>query len=316
VTYKKTTAVIFEKPGTLELRAASLRAPNASECLVESQWSGISTGTERLMLTGQMPPFPGLGYPLIPGYETVGKILESPKGSKLTPGTTVFAPGSVGFTDAKNLFGGSAQHLVCREDKLIALPEKLSSDGVLLALAATALHALRRCESVGPPELIVGHGVLGQLLARLTRIIHGVSPTVWERDPARRPSNLDYTVYDADQDPRYDYGVVCDVSGSADALNQMIARCKPGATAVLGGFYSSAVTFDFPPAFIREINLLVSAEWQPQDLKEAARLASDGTLDFSQLITDVLPVTHAAQAYDRAFNDSSCLKMVIDWRSI
>jgi 3-hydroxyethyl bacteriochlorophyllide a dehydrogenase len=76
------------------------------------------------------------------------------------------------------------------------------------------------------------------------------------------------------------------------------------------------VTFDFPPAFIREINLLVSAEWQPQDLKEAARLASDGTLDFSQLITDVLPVTHAAQAYDRAFNDSSCLKMVIDWRSI
>jgi 3-hydroxyethyl bacteriochlorophyllide a dehydrogenase len=95
----------------------------------------------------------------------------------------------------------------------------------------------------------------------------------------------------------------------------MIARCKPGATAVMAGFYSSAVTFDFPPAFMREINLLVSAEWQPQDLKEAARLASDGTLDFSQLITDVFPATRAPQAYDRAFNDSSCLKMVIDWRS-
>jgi 3-hydroxyethyl bacteriochlorophyllide a dehydrogenase len=49
----------------------------------------------------------------------------------------------------------------------------------------------------------------------------------------------------------------------------------------------------------------VSAEWQPQDLKEAARLASDGTLDFSRLITDVLPVNQAAQAYDRAFNESS-----------
>jgi 3-hydroxyethyl bacteriochlorophyllide a dehydrogenase len=66
---------------------------------------------------------------------------------------------------------------------------------------------------------------------------------------------------------------------------------------------------------MREINLLVSAEWQPQDLKEAARLASDGTLDFSQLITDVMPATRANQAYDRAFNDSRCLKMVIDWRS-
>ena len=186
----------------------------------------------------------------------------------------------------------------------------------MLALAATALHALRRCEQIGPPQLVVGHGVLGQLLARLTRIIHGTTPTVWERDPARRPAGLDYAVYDASQDPRHDYSVVCDVSGSADALNQMIARCKPGATVVMAGFYSSAVTFDFPPAFMREINLLVSAEWQPQDLKEAARLASDGTLDFSQLITDVLPATRAPQAYDRAFNDSRCLKMVIDWRSI
>ena len=73
MTYKKTTAVIFEKPGLLEVREASLRAPAANECLIESDWSGISTGTERLMLTRQMPPFPGLGYPLIPGYETVGK---------------------------------------------------------------------------------------------------------------------------------------------------------------------------------------------------------------------------------------------------
>ena len=97
-------------------------------------------------------------------------------------------------------------------------------------------HALRRCEQTGPPELIVGHGVLGQLLARLTRIIHGTTPTVWERDPARRPAGLDYAVYDASQDPRHNYSVVCDVSGSADALNQMIARCKPGATVVMAGF--------------------------------------------------------------------------------
>jgi myo-inositol-1(or 4)-monophosphatase len=34
--------------------------------------SGISTGTERLLWDGTMPPFPGLGYPLVPGYETVG----------------------------------------------------------------------------------------------------------------------------------------------------------------------------------------------------------------------------------------------------
>ena len=316
MTYKKTTAVIFEKPGALELREASLRAPAANECLIESDWSGISTGTERLMLTGQMPPFPGLGYPLVPGYETTGRVIKAPKGSQILEGALVFVPGGVGFTDAKNLFGGSARHVICPADRVVPINDDLAQDGVLLALAATARHAIRRCEAAGPPELIVGHGVLGQLVARLTESLYGQSPVVWETNPQRRISKGNYRVCDIDNDERHDYSVVCDVSGSANALNQMISRCRPGATVVMAGFYSSAVTFDFPPAFIREINLLVSAEWQPQDLKEAAELASNGKLDLTDLITDVLPATQAESAYNRAFNDNSCLKMVIDWRSI
>ena len=316
MTYKKTTAVIFEKPGALELREASLRTPAANECLIESDCSGISTGTERLMLTGEMPPFPGLGYPLVPGYETTGRIIRAPANSPLSEGMRVFVPGGVGFTDAKNLFGGSARHVICPEHRVVPINDDLAQDGVLLALAATARHALRRCEAVGPPELIVGHGVLGQLLARLTESLYGKSPVVWETNPLRRESKGKYRVCDIDNDQRHDYGVVCDVSGSASALNQMISRCRPGATVVMAGFYSSAVNFDFPPAFMREINLLVSAEWQPQDLKEAAKLGSNGELDLTDLITDVLPATQAESAYNRAFNDNSCLKMVIDWRSI
>ena len=34
---------------------------------MDVEWSGISTGTERLLWSGRMPPFPGLGYPLVPG---------------------------------------------------------------------------------------------------------------------------------------------------------------------------------------------------------------------------------------------------------
>ena len=41
---------------------------------VAVSFSGISTGTERLLWEGTMPPFPGLSYPLVPGYETVGTI--------------------------------------------------------------------------------------------------------------------------------------------------------------------------------------------------------------------------------------------------
>ena len=312
----ETSAVVLEKPEHLTIEMVGLKDPDQDEVVVRVLHSGISTGTEKLLWSGAMPPFPGLGYPLVPGYETTGRIIRAPANSPLSEGMRVFVPGGVGFTDAKNLFGGSARHVICPEHRVVPINDDLAQDGVLLALAATARHALRRCEAVGPPELIVGHGVLGQLLARLTESLYGKSPVVWETNPLRRESKGKYRVCDIDNDQRHDYGVVCDVSGSASALNQMISRCRPGATVVMAGFYSSAVNFDFPPAFMREINLLVSAEWQPQDLKEAAKLGSNGELDLTDLITDVLPATQAESAYNRAFNDNSCLKMVIDWRSI
>ena len=42
---------------------------------MDIEWSGISTGTEKLLWSGRMPPFPGMGYPLVPGYESVGRIV-------------------------------------------------------------------------------------------------------------------------------------------------------------------------------------------------------------------------------------------------
>ena len=68
------TAVVFEQPGEMSLRPVELPEPQSTDCVVEVQWTGISTGTERLLWDGRMPPFPGLAYPLVPGYESVGNV--------------------------------------------------------------------------------------------------------------------------------------------------------------------------------------------------------------------------------------------------
>ena len=64
--------------------------------------------------------------------------------------------------------------------------------GVLLALAATAQHAV----AGGLPDLIVGHGVLGRLLARLT-VAAGGQPVVWERHGGRTDGAIGYRVTQA-----------------------------------------------------------------------------------------------------------------------
>ncbi|MEL6544207.1 MAG: chlorophyll synthesis pathway protein BchC, partial [Myxococcota bacterium] len=164
------TAVVLQEPECLTLSSVELTPPSVDDVVVEVDFSGISTGTERLLWSGRMPPFPGMGYPLVPGYESVGRVVQG--NEHVENGTTVFVPGSNGFVDVRGLFGGAASTLVVPSARVIPIASDLGEQGVLLALAATAQHALG--DSI--PDLIVGHGVLGRLLARLA-VARGGAPT-------------------------------------------------------------------------------------------------------------------------------------------
>jgi bacteriochlorophyllide a dehydrogenase len=310
-----TTAVVFAAPEAVELRELPLEVPAGEHVVVEVEWSGISTGTERLLFSGKMPPFPGMGYPLVPGYETVGRVVE---GTPAIPqGSRVFVPGASCFGPVRGLFGGSASRLavpVARVTPLDgAMDEAHAEQGVLLALAATARHALAGGDG-RKAELIVGHGVLGRLLARLA-VAAGGEPTVWETNPVRAEGAQGYRVVAPSDDARRDYGCIVDVSGDAQLLDELVGRTRKGGEVVLAGFYSDRVSFNFAPAFIREVRLRVAAEWRPEDLVAVMELLRAGTLSLDGLITHRRPATQAAEAYAQAFGDPRCLKMLLTWRS-
>jgi 3-hydroxyethyl bacteriochlorophyllide a dehydrogenase len=306
-------AIVLEEPERLSLRRLPLDSPGAMDVVVETLWSGVSTGTERLLYTGRMPDFPGMGYPLVPGYETVGEVVEAGSESGFTVGQRVFAPGATCFGPVRGLFGGAASHIVVKGSRLVAIPESLGDRGILLALAATAYHARGGVDSSGR-TLIVGHGVLGRLLARLGVAV-GDDPIVWERNPLRRDGAEGYAVIDPDSDSRRDYHTIYDVSGDPDLLDTLIARLAPGGEIVLAGFYERPLAFAFPPAFMREARLRVAAQWRPEDLSGVTRLVDEGRLSLDELITHRRFAIQAKTAYPLAFNDPNCLKMVLDWRA-
>jgi 3-hydroxyethyl bacteriochlorophyllide a dehydrogenase len=320
-----TLAVVFEQPEHLSVRTLSLVDATDADVLVAMRWSGISTGTEKLLYTGRMPPFPGLGYPLVPGYEGVGEIIEAGPASHRTVGQLVYVAGSRGFVDARGLFGGQASRVVVNGSKTIVLEPALDDRGTLFALAATAHH----CLGADPanhldqlPQLIVGHGALGRLIARLVVLYQDMSPnsghhtpTVWETNPIRRDGARGYSVVHPDEDPRRDYRTICDVSGADGLLDTLIARLAPGGEICLGGFYSQPVSFTFPPAFLREARFRIAAQWKEADLLAIADFANRGVLDLDGLITHREPAARAADAYATAFGDPHCVKMILDWRT-
>ena len=354
----QTFAVVMEKPQHLRLDQVGLSAPGGQDLLVEIAASGISTGTEKLLWTGRMPHFPGMGYPLIPGYESVGRVLEAGSGSNRRCGDFVFVPGARCYPEVRSLFGGAAKTLVVPSHRAVLTDQHLGERAVLLALAATAHHALN-LPHLDIPDLIVGHGVLGRLLARLSMLRGGPPPTVWEREPLRQPLEPDagdraedvkqsapvaassglsaqalalpaaspfssmsaargpveYSVMQPEDDPRRDYRCIVDASGDASHLDQLISRIAPGGQLVLAGFYADLLHFSFAPAFMRELSIRVAAEWKEQDLLSVKRAVESGQLSLDGLITHRMPAQQANLAYETAFADPSCLKMVLDWSS-
>ena len=310
-----TIAVVMEGPGQLSLRMLALTGSDsgtvdAGAVAVEIDWSGISTGTERLLYTGRMPDFPGMGYPLVPGYESVGRVVATGAGAEARLGDTVFVPGANCFDGARGLFGGAARRLIVPGARAHAIAPDLRERGVLLALAATAYHAL----VIGRvPELIVGHGVLGRLLARVIVAAGHAAPTVWETNPARATGGTGYTVVDPSEDARRDYDCICDMSGDARLIDTLIGRLAKRGEIVLGGFYEGDVRFAFAPAFMREASLRIAAEWQPSDLAAVNALIGDGRLSLDGLITHSAAAADAGDAYPTAFGDATCLKMILDW---
>jgi len=302
-----TLAVVLEAPGSVGLRALGLSAPAATDLTVEIARSGVSAGTERLLYEGRMPAFPGMGYPLVPGYESVGRVVA---GGAEWLGRTVFVPGSTAFEGARGLFGGAARRVVLPAARAVAVPDALVDDGILLALAATAWHSVAGAKM---PDLIVGHGVLGRLIARLA-VAHGAAPVVWETQAARRDGAHGYTVVDPAEDTAR-YAAIVDASGDASLLDTLIARLTPGGEIVLAGFYDR-LSFAFAPAFMREARLRIAAQFTAADLDAVTTMVVDGRLSLAGLVTHVADARDAATAYPKAFGDPACLKLVLDWSQV
>ncbi|MEI2676534.1 MAG: alcohol dehydrogenase catalytic domain-containing protein [Burkholderiaceae bacterium] len=104
-------AVVLERPEQLVLSRLDLSDATDEDVTVDIEWSGISTGTERLLWSGRMPAFPGMGYPLVPGYESVGRVAKAGSLSGRSVGERVFVPGAKCFGDVRGLFGGAAAHV-------------------------------------------------------------------------------------------------------------------------------------------------------------------------------------------------------------
>ena len=290
----ETIAVVLKQPEQVELNRLALTAPTADDVVVDVDWSGVSTGTERLLWSGPHAAVSRHGISAGARLRIGRPRGRCRRGSATAIGPAVFIPGAT-------LLRRSARAVRRRRRRVWWCRRARRADRRGARRTRRAAGARRdrlsrhRRQRRVAPDCIVGHGVLGRLLARLAGGRRH-APTVWETNPMRhrRRRGL-WRGRIPDDDPRRDYRAIYDVSGDAGLLDTLIGRLAPGRRDRAGRLLRRAGCrspfrrpscarrgFASPPNGSRPISIAVTA------LIEIGRLSLDG------LITHRMPATQRA----------------------
>jgi 3-hydroxyethyl bacteriochlorophyllide a dehydrogenase len=316
-----TQAIVIPEPNRVELREVTLTEPGPDDVIVQTAYTSISAGTERMLLAGRMP-HPMLQFPVVPGYETVGRIAGL--GANVPPdyeGRWVYVGGARCYDGVNPAWGGQAHTLFADYRKVVPLDTIPPEQGVLLALAATALHGVDLLGlKAGQRALVLGQGPVGQIAARLLRG-RGCWVTVTDRYATRLERSIADEVIDRTGSdgplsdflsPQQPFDAIVEATGSMAAPAEALPLLADGGAILLLGYYDE-LRLPYMPLFLKQARLLTAREWRPGDLAECRDMLADGSLDLAGLITHRLPVEQFEEAYRVALNEPECLKLVLEW---
>lgn len=252
-------ALWYVRPGVAELRPEPLAAPGPGEARVRTLYSGLSRGTERLVLAGAVPAeeyermraplqagaFP---FPVKYGYCAAGRVEQGPAELE---GRVVFC-----LHPHQDMF-------VAPVGMLVPVPEGIPPKRATLAAnMETALNAV--WDSGAAPAdriVVVGAGIVGLMVASVCARLPGCDVTVIDVLPERRAVvEALGSRFAVPAEAPQDADVVFHTSAAAAGLNTAIAAAGLEATVVEMSWYGTkAVEVGLGGAFhSRRIRLISS----------------------------------------------------------
>lgn len=310
-------AIVIPQPGQVELQPVTLKTPGPDDVVVQTAYTSISAGTERMLLAGQMP-HPMLQLPVVPGYETVGRVVAVGENvSAEWSGRWVYVGGSHCYEGINAAWGGQSATLFADVKRVIPLDGIEPRHGVLLALAATAVHGIDLIAPIpGSRILVLGQGPVGQLAARFAHA-QDAWVAVTDRVESRLARAVGNVIINVDHQPINEaihepVHTIVEATGSMAALASALPLLANGGSILLLGYYQT-LQLPYMPLFLKEARLLTAKEWAPGDLLRCRDAIRSSALEVASLLTHAMPVTEVAAAYHTALNDLDCLKLVLEW---
>ena len=313
--------VICETPGTLRAEDRPMPSRGDGEVLLRVKRVGVC-GTDLHIFTGTQPY---LSYPRVMGHELSGIVEETPAGSHLAPGDTVYVMPylscglCVACRQGKTNCCVNLQVLGVHRDgaftEYLSVPQGFvhKAEGVSLDQAAMVeflaigAHAARRAGvREGQRVLVVGAGPIG-MAAMIFCGLRGAQVTALDS----RRDRLDFCakhlqtpacvqVGDDDEQRLADltggefFDVVFDATGNPKAMERGFKFVAHGGTYVLISIVGATISFSDPEFHKRETTLLGSRNATTEDFETVltamrAGLVPDAALNTHRLALADVP---------------------------
>lgn len=324
-------AIVFSAPFEVSVNPIEIPAPASGQLLIKTHYSGVSTGTEARVLKGGQT---GASFPLIPGYENVGEIVDCGEDTSLNPGNLCFHMGSDFTAKYAGVWGAHQQYSLVRESDVFVVPPALDPlDAVYAKVGAIALHGIRRAKvSQEDTVVVVGLGLIGHLAAQCAKARHArvigvdTNPQRLNRAAAGGiPFLIDASKQDIGKKVE-EYGnnnvsVAIDVTGVADNIKNTAELVRtmpweppypPSPRLVVLGSYSDPLKLDYDPLFMNEVDILFSRDVIAADVEQMLNLLAAKKITPAALKAKCYKADEAPKAYKELI-EKQLMRIVFEW---
>jgi len=301
-------AIWYTAPGTVEIRSCTLAPVEAGQALVRTAFSGISRGTERLVISGavgqqewermraplQEGAFP---FPVKYGYCATGTVEEGPDALK---NRAVFC------------LHPHQDRFIAPVEMLVPVPEDVPlRRATLAANMETALNAVWDSgASAGDRIVVVGAGIVGTLVAYLAARLPGADVTVVDvadrsgivtslgarfTSPADAPRNADVVFHTSASSPGLATALGC--AGLEGTIVELSWYGDKDVVAPLGGAFHSQ-RLRLQSSQVGQVSAGRRPRWSyRRRMEKALELLADSALDT--LVADEIAFDDAPVALPR-----------------
>jgi L-iditol 2-dehydrogenase len=327
---------LLKAPRQLEL--SELPRPDLLDNQVRVRIEKVGVcGSDYSSIAGKLP---FTRFPIVPGHEASGKVLEAGKQTGWKPGDRVlihpilgnrcdpvFARGEVHHSDSTEVLGvvsrngAYAEETVVEDYMLRKIPEGMDYESAaMVEPVAVAIRAVQRGGiQAGDRVLVLGAGNIGLLVIQVARTLGAGRVIATDILPERlalavklgADQAIDVRKGFPKNELEKQFDIVIDGVGSEGSVQDAVLACARGGRIVVYGVPKGDIVLALKVAFSKDI-ILATSRLYDADFNLAIRLMAEGKICVTGIITHRITLAEAPPLLSRVIDgEEQAIKIMI-----